>query len=81
MSAPQAIKDALLAALDEAYDSDGLAHVRVTLPLGPDALLYSHEPHEIPAEATYKIAVDATNGEAIHVRIGVRIPTFGVWPL
>lgn len=81
MSAPQAVKDALLAALDEAYDSDALAHVRVTVPLGDDALLYSDEPHELPPEATYKIAVDATGGKVINIRIGVRIPNFGVWPL
>ena len=81
MSAPQAIKDALLAALDEAYDADARAHTRVVVPLGAEALLYSDEPHDIPAEATYKIAVDATDGEVIHLRISVRIPRYGVWPL
>lgn len=80
MSAPQALKDALLAALDEAYDTDGVGHARVTLSLGTDALLYSAEPHSLPAEATYKIAVDATDGEAIRLRISVRVPSFGVWP-
>ena len=81
MSAPQAIKDALLAALDAAYDADSRVHTRVAVPLGADALLYADEPHTIPAEAMYKIAVDATDGEVINLRISVRVPGFGVWPL
>lgn len=78
MSAPDSIKAAVLAALDEAYDSDGLSAVRVTLPLDETALLY--EEGERPAEATYKVAVDAQDARTILVRITVRPPAPAVWP-
>jgi len=79
MSAPQALKDALLRALDEAYESDSTAAERVTIDLGTDAILYE-EGEEMPTQAPYKVFVDATDGRTIVMRIAVRNPTPSVWP-
>lgn len=78
MSAPDAIKAAVLAALNAAYDADSTHAVRVTLPLDETALLY--EEGVTPAEATYKVAVDAQDARTILVRITVRPPAPAVWP-
>lgn len=79
MSAPQALKDALLRALDEAYEADSATHERVVLSLAPDAILYE-EGAELPPQATYKVTVDASNSRTIVMRITVRNPTPSVWP-
>lgn len=78
MSAPESIKAAVMAALDEAYESDSTHAVRVTLPLDETAMLYGEG--ERPAEATYKVAVDAQDSRVIIVRITVRPPAPAVWP-
>lgn len=77
MSAPQAIKDALLRALDSAYDSDSTASERVDLALGPDAIAYEGE---LPASAIYKVQVDAQDSRCIVIRVKVRQPTPAAWP-
>lgn len=79
MGAPQAIKDAVLLALDDAYEADATAARRVTIALEPDqAIVYGEG--EAPPDATYKVAVDATDDRVIHVRISVRPPAPNVWP-
>lgn len=79
MSAPQALKDALLRLLDEAYETDSATFERVVLTLDQDAILYE-EGVELPSQATYKVSVDATDGRTIVMRIAVRNPTPSVWP-
>jgi len=77
MSCPQELKDAVLRALDQAYELDGLVAERVTLEL-VDPLLY--EPGKAPPAAMYKVVADATDARTIHLRITVRAPTPAVWP-
>ena len=76
MSAPQGIKDAVLRALDAAYESDSLAAERVELELN-DAIVY--EEGEAPTSATFKVLVDASDARTITIRITSRSSP-AAWP-
>ena len=76
MSAPQGIKDAVLRALDAAYDSDSLAAERVELELN-DAIAY--EEGAAPTSATFKVLVDASDARTITIRITSRSSP-AAWP-
>lgn len=77
MSAPQGIKDAVLRALDAAYESDSLAAERVELELN-DAIAYE-EGAAAPTSATFKVLVDASDARTITIRITSRSSP-AAWP-
>lgn len=78
MSAPQALKDALIAMLDEAYDADGVASARV--PATGPFVRYDDSTEELPDEVTYKVIVDASASSEVVIRIRPRSTRLLLWP-
>lgn len=81
MAAPQTIKDAVIAALDNAYDTDGTMAIRVTLETNEeDVEVYGDRPDVIPATVEYKVFTDAQRDDQITVVIKIRPPAPYIWP-
>jgi len=76
--APQALKDALLTLLDEAYEVDGVASARV--PAAGPFVRYDDGVDELPTAVTYKLVVDASAPSEVVIRIRPRSTLALLWP-
>lgn len=81
MPAPKELKDELLRLLDEAYDADSMAISRVTITAN-DFLYYGGSdavPEALLSEVTYKLVVNAQEGDCITITIRPRLGPIA-WP-